>query len=205
MPYLGDTNILLRFTNANDPEHEMVADAVRSLGLQGETVYYTQQNRREFWNVCTRPAASNGLGYSIPETLARLDEVDAVFTRLSEHPQYGPEWDRLVTHYGVTGRAVHDAQLVASMLTHGITHILTLNIADFTRYTEITAVHPGDLQARELYQPPILRHTPREKQAATWNDAAGAPAEDTARVPPPPPLLAGSRITDGCLKTKAFV
>ena len=145
MPYLGDTNILLRFTNANDPEHELVAIALRSLRIQGETLAYAQQNRREFWNVCTRPLANNGLGYTTTEARERLAEVDAVFTRLPDHPQYGPEWDRIVTQYGVIGRAVHDAQLVASMLTHGITQILTLNIADFVRYVEITAIHPRDV------------------------------------------------------------
>jgi hypothetical protein len=51
-----------------------------------------------------------------------------------------------VRQYDVVGRAVHDAQLVASMLVNGITHILTLNGADFQRYVaEITVVHPREL------------------------------------------------------------
>ncbi len=37
--------------------------------------------------------------------------------------------------YGVSGVQVHDAHLVAAMLANGITHILTFNAADFTRYT----------------------------------------------------------------------
>ena len=69
MPHLADTNILTRFTSVNDPQHPLVSDAVRALLLQGETLYYTQQNRREFWNICTRPAAANGLGYTVAETL----------------------------------------------------------------------------------------------------------------------------------------
>jgi hypothetical protein len=31
------------------------------------------------------------------------------------------------------------------MMVHGVTHLLTLNTADFTRYPEITAVHPRAL------------------------------------------------------------
>lgn len=38
------------------------------------------------------------------------------------------------------------AKLVASMLVHGLTHILTFNFGDFARYSEITAVHPDDVQ-----------------------------------------------------------
>jgi predicted nucleic acid-binding protein len=144
MPHLGDTNILLRFTNANDPEHELVRDAVRALLLQGEGLYYTQQNRREYWNVCTRPAERNGLGYTILQAQQRLAGVDAVFQRLPGHPDSGPIWDRLVIQYAAVGVAVHDAQLVASTLAHGIPTILTLNDADFPCYAaEVAAVHPS--------------------------------------------------------------
>lgn len=40
------------------------------------------------------------------------------------------------------GVNVHDARLVAAMLVHGLTDILTFNTKDFARYSEITAVHP---------------------------------------------------------------
>jgi hypothetical protein len=30
---------------------------------------------------------------------------------------------------------------------HGITHLLTLNTRDFTRYPDVTAVSPGDVLA----------------------------------------------------------
>ena len=51
--------------------------------------------------------------------------------------------------YGVIGVNVHDARLVAAMLVHGLTHILTFNTTDFARYTEITAVHPTAVIAQE--------------------------------------------------------
>jgi predicted nucleic acid-binding protein len=52
-----------------------------------------------------------------------------------------------VIQHQVVGRAVHDAQLVASMVVHGITHILTLNVPDFARYAEVTPVHPQQVVA----------------------------------------------------------
>jgi predicted nucleic acid-binding protein len=142
MAYPVDTNILLRFVNVNDPEHALVSEAVRRLLQRGEVLHYAQQNRREFWNVCTRPANRNGLGYSVEEAILRVSEVDAVFSRIPDQARAGPIWDRLVRQYRVMGVAVHDAQLVATMLAHGINRILTLNVADFERYTEVTAVHP---------------------------------------------------------------
>jgi hypothetical protein len=38
--------------------------------------------------------------------------------------------------------AMHDVRLVALMLAHGVTHLLTLNGADFRRYSEITCLRP---------------------------------------------------------------
>jgi hypothetical protein len=134
MPWLADTNILLRLTNIDDPEHVLVAGAVAGLLQRGEQLHYTQQNRREFWNVCTRPAGVNGFGYTVDLTRQALGEVDAIFHRLADRPESGPEWDRLVVQHQVMGRAVHDAQL-----------ILTLNVADFRRYPEITPIHPSDV------------------------------------------------------------
>jgi predicted nucleic acid-binding protein len=47
----------------------------------------------------------------------------------------------LVRHT-VAGVKVHDARLIASMKGYGITHLLTFNTEDFTRYPDITVVAP---------------------------------------------------------------
>ncbi|WP_334692591.1 hypothetical protein [Nostoc sp.] len=47
-----------------------------------------------------------------------------------------------VTTYKVMGKRVHDARLIAVMLTHGVTHLLTFNIDDFTSTAGIIVVHP---------------------------------------------------------------
>lgn len=52
-------------------------------------------------------------------------------------------WRILVTQHSVRGVQVHDAKLVAAMLTYGVSSILTFNITDFGRYTGIEAVHPA--------------------------------------------------------------
>src|SRR5436305_935759 len=145
MPRLADTNILLHFANAADAAHALVFAAVTTLLARGERLHYTHQNRREFWYVCTRPPANNGLGLTVAQTEEWLRRIDATFHRPPDLAAAGPEWDRLVHHYQVHGRAVHDAQIVASMITHGLTQILTINVDDFRRYSEVTAVHPRDV------------------------------------------------------------
>jgi predicted nucleic acid-binding protein len=59
-------------------------------------------------------------------------------------PAFYPEWRRLVAVFDVAGVQVHDARLVAAMHVYAITHILTFNAADFTRYATagIVAVDP---------------------------------------------------------------
>jgi len=146
MPYLADTNSLLRIVNPHDPQPALVDGAVEELLARGEQIHYAHQNRREFWNVATRPLANNGFGLTPQEARERLRRIDALFTRLPDRADSGPEWDRVVDQYGIIGTSVHDAQLVASMVTHGLTHILTLNVGDFLRYSsEITPVHPSQV------------------------------------------------------------
>lgn len=60
MPYLVDTNVLLRLLQRSDPHHHMVRTALRTLWLRGEQLYFTPQNLVEFWRVCTRPTAAIG-------------------------------------------------------------------------------------------------------------------------------------------------
>lgn len=147
MPYLADSNILLRFVAPSDPNHVLVRDSLYSLLSRGERVGYTAQNLVEFWNVCTRPSSvRGGFGLSSEETDRRAQVIERQLTFLPDSEAVHREWRRLVVDYRVAGVQVHDARLVAAMLVHGLTHILTFNTGDFTRYTEITAVHPGSVK-----------------------------------------------------------
>lgn len=143
MPYMADTNVLLRFISPSDPNHILVRDAIYSLLLQGEEICYTSQNLAEFWNVCTRPTtARSGFGLSIEQTNRRAQVIERYFTFLPDSEAIHSEWRRLVVDYRVSGVKVHDARIVASMYVYGVTYIITFNLDDFTRYSEITAVHP---------------------------------------------------------------
>jgi predicted nucleic acid-binding protein len=55
MPYLADTNVLLRWQRPADPLYAVAQQAVRTLLRRGEQVYVTPQNFVEFWSVATRP------------------------------------------------------------------------------------------------------------------------------------------------------
>ena len=69
--------------------------------------------------------------------------IEAGVTLLPDCEAVYREWRRIVVQHGVLGVQVHDARLAAAMYVHGVSHILTLNVADFNRFSGLTAVHPS--------------------------------------------------------------
>ena len=63
-------------------------------------------------------------------------------TLLPDNAAVYSQWRKIIVQYGVAGVQVHDARLAAAMYVHGVTHILTLNVADFNRFSGLTALHP---------------------------------------------------------------
>ena len=148
MSFLADTNILLRSIDPSHPMHSDAVNAIRILRSQGNSICIVPQNIIEFWNVCTRPIDRNGLGQTATEAKAQIDRLKQFFPILLDTEQIYPVWEQLVVTYDVIGVSVHDARLVAAMLVHKLTHILTFNTSDFRRYSEITAVHPTERTGR---------------------------------------------------------
>ena len=142
---LVDTNILLRVTRRSDPQHQLVDTALARLAGQGTTLHYTHQNIAELWNVMTRPLARNGLGLSVGDAERQVHAIEAGMSLLPDGEAVYREWRRVVVQYGVLGVQVHDARLAAAMYVHGVSHILTLNVSDFSRFSGLTAVHPNTL------------------------------------------------------------
>ncbi len=52
---------------------------------------------------------------------------------MAETPDIYPAWKALVGALRVIGKQVHDARLVAVCHVHGVTHLLTFNVAHFVR------------------------------------------------------------------------
>jgi hypothetical protein len=84
------------------------------------------------------------MGLSAAEADLDFQEFCRAFVVLAEPPDMAVRWHDLASRYAVHGRGAHDTRLVALMLAHGVTDVLTLNSADFARYTEITCFAPED-------------------------------------------------------------
>ena len=78
MSVLVDTNVLLRRTQPDHANHLVAVESIARLLREGELACVTFQNISEFWNVATRPIASNGLGFTVDITLAEVQKYRAV-------------------------------------------------------------------------------------------------------------------------------
>ena len=134
--------MLLRGLDRSHPQYGVVRMAIVALRRKGNVLCLMPQNLIEFWAVATRPVQSNGLGMDTQWSAAQFTRLKRFFTILPDTPELFPEWERLVIQYRVSGKSTHDARLVASMNVHSVTHILTYNQADFSRYQGITVIDP---------------------------------------------------------------
>lgn len=140
MQYLTDTNIILRLAEPAHPMHGTALKAVTKLFSDGQNLCLLPQNLIEFWNVATRPANKNGFGWTAAQTDAEIKILENAFTILDDLPAIFAEWRKLVTAHSVLGKQVHDTRIVAAMNVHGVSHLLTFNIADFKRFSNIVLI-----------------------------------------------------------------
>lgn len=144
MNFLVDTNILTRLAEPGHPMHRAALDAVKLLVRRGHRLHIVPQNLYEFWVVCTRPVAVNGLGKSVAEAIAELASIKALFLWAEDTSAVYGVWEKLVSATPVLGKNGHDARLVAAMTVHGLSHLLTFNDKDFRGYPGVTPVVPTE-------------------------------------------------------------
>lgn len=142
MSFAVDTNVLLRSIDDGHVIQPIAQKALFALRDRGEILSIFPQNLVEFWAVATRPLANNGLGWSVDRAKQELANLKNLFVLLSDTDAISPEWERLVVVHRVIGKQAHDARLVAAMIVHNVTHLLTFNADDFKRYETMTAVTP---------------------------------------------------------------
>ena len=142
---LLDSNILLRISKSDDPQHPVITQALKALVGQGVRLCYTSQTLGEFWNASTRPLDKNGFGLTVTETdrLARVIERD--FELLPDSRETHERWRALLVAHGVQGVQVHDARLAASMYVYRVGLLLTINVRDFRRFDGLRVMHPSQI------------------------------------------------------------
>lgn len=145
MKVLLDTNVLCRLVEIVHVQHAVATAATRKLSEAGNTLCLVPQVLYEYWVVVTRPLAQNGLGMTPCAANSAIDQWLKKLRLFQDERAVFEPWRQLVRKYGVTGKSAHDARLVAAMVRHNVNRMVTFNIGDFARYSEIQVYTPEDV------------------------------------------------------------
>ncbi len=140
MKILADANLLLRSAQPEHPQHDVARSALSQLHANGHELVIVPQVIYEFWVVATRPVEVTGMGFPAEQAEAKVAANLELYALYQDDEFLFDVWRSLVNLHGVIGKQAHDARLVAAMVRHGITHLLTFNEQDFARFSEIAVI-----------------------------------------------------------------
>ncbi len=139
---LLDTNILVYAAN-RDSEFHFIALQIREKTVTGETeACVSLQNLTESYSVIT----SRRVEHPLPPELAVI-ELNKYFENEKIKKIYFDEvgfriLGDLIRKYKLIAQSIYDLQIVATMLAHGVTKIITANESDFQEIFEVEVQNP---------------------------------------------------------------
>ena len=133
-----DTNLLVHATVPLSPDHRRAEAALARARNDGLTAI-SRQIIREYVAVMSRPQV---WGRPIPmiETLEVAEAFLRSFRVLEDGPIVWTHLSMLCRTRQLGGKQVHDADIVATMLAHGETRLLTSNGAHVRRFSDVIEV-----------------------------------------------------------------
>jgi predicted nucleic acid-binding protein len=135
-----DTNVLLAATDTGRAEYSKAREALDEWPAGGTALYATGQILREYLSVATRPEERNGLGLSRADSIANAWALRGRLRLLAENDKVTERLFALLDDVESAGKQVHDANIVATMLVHGVDTLVTINVDDFTRFEKLVRV-----------------------------------------------------------------
>jgi predicted nucleic acid-binding protein len=135
-----DTNVFLAATDESRAEHSGALAILNRWPDGNTTLYASGQILREYLAVATRPADKNGLGLKPAEAVGNVRAIQERTTLLEEDSRVTDRLLRLLDDVECGGKQVHDANVVATLLVHGIGTIVTMNTRDFERFASYVSV-----------------------------------------------------------------
>ena len=136
-----DTNVLVYGTVSGNPWHQQARRWLAALQNDGLCLCITTQILREYLVILTRGDVFEK-SFTVDQVLAQIEAMLPGLTALDEPLAAGEPLCTLVRQYQIRGKNIHDANIVAVMLTHGVRRLATYNQADFQRFDEIVLAAP---------------------------------------------------------------
>lgn len=133
-----DTNILLDATDESRPLYGKAQSVF--LPSRGVHLVLGTQVIREYLVVATRPQRNNGLGLTTADALGNVEEFRKRASIVPESVEASELLTRWALRFRITGKRLHDLQLLATVCHAGIRVLLTSNPDDFPTDTEVEIV-----------------------------------------------------------------
>lgn len=129
-----DTNVLLAATDEGRAEHSDALTILNEWAAGDTTLCTSGQILREYFAVATQPTEHNGLGLKPADAVSNVRAIRERTAFLAEDARVADRLQGLLADVKCKGKQVHDANVIATLLAHGIGAIVTMNVADFARF-----------------------------------------------------------------------
>jgi predicted nucleic acid-binding protein len=138
---LVDTNVLVYASQQTAPLHGIAFGRLQSLHDQGNELWLSQQILREYLATMSR---SQIFANPLPAAILAADiaRFQTSFRVAEDSAQVMAKLLVLIQQVSVGGKQVHDANIVATMMMHGIDQLLTHNVDDFRRFARYITILP---------------------------------------------------------------
>lgn len=142
-PLFVDTNVLIYANIAGSPFHKQALIALKAAHQTNRPMWISRQVLREFIAARTRPQT-----FANPSTpqiiIERIRYLAERFQVADDTSATTEQLIKLIGEFEIGGKQVHDANIVATMLTYEIPCLLTHNAKDFERFAEIISIESID-------------------------------------------------------------
>lgn len=136
-----DTNILIYASLSGSPFCRPAHDVIRELEKGNAELFISRQVLREYLASMTRPdMLTKVISREAVIKAARQFEED--FTVFNDDPGVTEQLLELAEAVSVSGKQIHDANIVATMLVNDVHELLTHNVSDFKRFSSFIEIIP---------------------------------------------------------------
>jgi predicted nucleic acid-binding protein len=137
---LLDTNVLLEATDEGRRFHTQALAVFQNAPGAGVDLFLGTQIIREYLVVATRPLENNGLGMSMATALDNIGRFRRRASLVAETLRSSEVFLDWAGRFGISGKKLHDLQILATASTAGMDALLTANEQDFPQSSPLTII-----------------------------------------------------------------
>ncbi len=137
-----DTNILVYANIKESPFHKRALQALQAAHQNQRPLWLSRQVLREYLVTMTHPQTFGSLSQEM--VLNQVMQFSQSFYVADDTPAVTQHLLSLIQQYRISGKQIHDANIVATMMDNDITCLLTHNTKDFSRFKAITIESIGE-------------------------------------------------------------